>query len=75
MVTKQKLAQTRAGGRPGDWGAGADGIRRPCEVAAHAARWGGAGRTTGIGFSHELACGDSGIVHGAKCIAVLNGVA
>ena len=24
---------------------------------------------------NELACGDSGIVHGAKCIAVLNGVA
>ena len=24
---------------------------------------------------NELACGESGIVHGAKCIAVLNGVA
>ena len=24
---------------------------------------------------NELACGDSGMVHGAKCIAVLNGVA
>ena len=24
---------------------------------------------------NELACGDSGIVHGAECIAVLNGVA
>ena len=24
---------------------------------------------------NELACGDSGIVHGAKCIAALNGVA
>ena len=28
MRTKQKLAQTRAGGRAGDWGAGADGIGR-----------------------------------------------
>ena len=24
---------------------------------------------------NELACGESGIVHGAECIAVLNGVA
>ena len=28
MVTKQKLAQTRAQGRPGDGGVGADGIGR-----------------------------------------------
>ena len=28
VVTKQTLAQTRAGGSPGDWGAGADGIGR-----------------------------------------------
>ena len=27
-MTKQKLAQTREQGRPGDWGAGADGIGR-----------------------------------------------
>ena len=26
-------------------------------------------------LSPELACGESGIVHGAKCIAVLTGVA
>ena len=27
-----------------------------------------------LAMLYELACGESGIVHGAKCIAVLNGV-